>query len=93
MASFEIQSLLTNFPLDETIVKSIEKRKKVKGMLKCHFKLILSVKSSCFLFNDIYYKQMNVLMMDSPLGPALTNLILVYHEHKWLDGCPIQFQL
>ena len=42
MASFHIQSLLTNVPLDETIDICVDmvynKRKKVKGMLKRHFK-------------------------------------------------------
>ena len=62
MASFDIQPLFTNIPLDESIDICVdmvfEKRKKVKGMLKCHFKQlpILFVKSSCFLFSDVYYK-------------------------------------
>ena len=30
--------------------------------------------------------------MGSPLGPTLANLFLVYHEHKWLDNCPLQFR-
>ena len=69
------------------------KREKVKGMLKHHFKqlLILSVKSSCFLFNYIYYKQIDGVAMGSPLGPTLANLFLVYHERKWLESVPIQF--
>ena len=50
MASFDIQSLFTNIPLDEIIDISVDtvfdKKKKVKGMLKRHFKqlLILSVR-------------------------------------------------
>ena len=97
MASFDIQLLFTNIPLDDTIDIYVdmlfEKRKKVNGMLKCHFKqlLILSVKSSCFLFSDVYYKQIDGVAMGSPLGPTLGNLFLVYHECKWLESCPIQF--
>ena len=70
------------------------KKKKVKGMLKQHFKqlLTLSVKSSCFLFNDVYYKQVDGVAMSSPLGPTLANLFLVYYEHKWLEKCPLQFR-
>ena len=73
MASFDIQSLFTNIPLDETINICVDlvfhKKKKVKGMLKRHFKqlLTLSVKSSCFLFNDVYYKQVDGVAMGSPL--------------------------
>ena len=63
-------------------------------MLKRHFKqlLTLSVKSSCFLFNDISYKQVDGVAMGSPLGPTLANLVLVYYEHKWLEKCPLQFR-
>ena len=63
-------------------------------MLKRHFKqlLTLSVKSSCFLFNDVYYKQVNGVAMGSPLGPTLANLFLVYYEHKWLEKCSLQFR-
>ena len=98
MASFDIQSLFTNIPLDETINICVDlvfhKKKKVKGMLKRHFKqlLTLSVKSSCFLFNDVYYKQVDGVAMGSPLGPTLANLFLVYYERKWLEKCPLQFR-
>ena len=97
MASFDIQSLFTNIPLDETINICVDlvfhKKKKVKGMLKRHFKqlLTLSVKSSCFLFNYGYYKRVDSVAMASPLGPTLANLFLVYYEHKWLEKCPLQF--
>ena len=70
MASFDVQSLFTNIPLDETINICVDmvynKRKKVKGMLKRHFRqlLTISVKSSCFLFNDVYYKQIDGLLWD-----------------------------
>ena len=62
-------------------------------MLKRHFKqlLALSVKSSCFLFNDVYYKQVDDVAMDSSLGPTLANLFLVYYEHKWLEKCLYSF--
>ena len=87
MASFDVQSSFTNIPLGETINICVDmvynKRKKVKGMLKRHFRqlLTISVKSSCFLFN-VYYKQIHGVAMRSPLGPTLANLFLVYHEHE-----------
>ena len=97
-ASFDNKLLFTNIPLDETIDICVdivfEKRKKEKGMLKCHFKqlLILSVKSYCFLFNGVYYKQIDGVAMGSPLGLTLANLFLVHHKHKWLQSCPIELQ-
>ena len=55
MASFDIQSLFTNIPLDETIDICLEllfnKKRKVKGMLKKYVTKLLmcAVKSSTFV--------------------------------------------
>ena len=48
----------------------------------CHFKqlLTLAVESSCFVFNDLYYKQIEGVAMGSPLGPTFANLFLAYCE-------------
>ena len=98
MASFDTQPLFTNIPLDETIDTGVdmvfERRKKIKDMLKRHFKqfFILSVKSFCSLFNGVYYKQIDGVTMGTPLGPTLANLFLVYREHKWLESCSIHFR-
>ena len=98
MVSFDVESLFTNIPLDETIDICVERlyknKKKVKGLLKRHFKelLTLATKSSCFLFNGVYYCQVDGVAMGSPLGPTLANLFLAYHEEKWLANCPVQFR-
>ncbi|XP_066924802.1 uncharacterized protein [Clytia hemisphaerica] len=98
MVSFDIQSLFTNIPLDETIDICVErvynKLKKVKGLLKRHFKSLLAfvTKSSCFVFNGKFYSQIDGVAMGSPLGPTLANLFLCYHELKWLEHCPVQFK-
>ena len=98
MVSLDIQSLFTNIPLEETIDICVDlvfhKKKKVKGILERHFKQLLtfSVKSSCFRFNDVYYKQVDGVVMGSPLGPTLTNCFLVYYEHKWFEKFTLQFR-
>ena len=97
MASFDIQLLFINSSLNETIDicvdKTFGKKKKVKGMFKRHIKqiLIISVKSSCFLFNEFYYKQIDSTM-GYLLGPTLENLFLIYYERNWLKNCPNQFR-
>ena len=97
MVSFDLQSLFLNIPLDETIDICVDmvynKCKKVKALLKCHFKqlLTLSVKSSLFLFNGAYYARIDGVAMGSPLGPTLADIFLTYYEDRWLDNCPIQF--
>ena len=98
MVSFDVESLFTNIPLEETIDICVEclykRKKKVKGLLKHHFKalLTLATKSSFFPFDGVNYSQTDGVAMGSPLGPTLANLFLAYHEENWLSECPIQFR-
>ena len=97
MALLDFESLFMNISLDETINICVNNvfgnKKRVKGHLKKDFKqlLPLSVKSSCFVFNNVYYQQVDRVAMGSPLGPILANLFLVNYESKWLKDCPVQF--
>ena len=90
MTSFDIDSLFTNLPLDETIELCIKKlfknNKKVKGMNKKQFKMLLefATKKSFFLFNGKYYVQSDGVAMGSPLGPHLANIFLCHWEEIWL---------
>ena len=61
-------------------------------MLKRHFKQLLTliVKSPCFVFNNVYFKQIDGVAMGSPLGPTFANLFLVSYENIWLGKCPHQ---
>ena len=45
-------------------------------MLKRHFKqlLTLTVKSSCIVFNNVYYRQIDGVALGSPLVPTFANL-------------------
>ena len=98
MASFDVKSLFTNIPLNETIDICVDKmydgKRKIKGMLKRHFKKLLSLttKTSCFIFNGNYYSQVEGMAMGSPLGPTFANVFLGLHEMTWLDNCPLQFR-
>ena len=53
--------------------------------------MTLSAKPSCFVFNNVYYQQVDGMAMGSPLGPTLADLILVNYESKWLKDYPVQF--
>ena len=98
MASFDVDSLFTNVPLDETIDISVKKlfgrKKKYKGFTKENFKKLLSfaVKDSFFIFNGTYYKQVDGVAMGSPLGPTLANIFLCHWEEIWIQKCPKQFK-
>ena len=97
MASFDIDSLFTNLPLDETIDLCISKLFKGKtkyiGLTKTEFKTLLNfaAKKSFFLFNGKYYNQLDGVGMGSPLGPTLANVFLCHWEEIWLSKCPKQF--
>ena len=83
-----------NIPLDETISITFDllfqRKKKVKGLLKRHCKQLLThaVESSSFIFN-VFYRQIDSVLMGSPFGPTLVNLFLAYHKNNWLANCPL----
>ena len=98
MASFDIESLFTNIPIDETIniiCDSLFKNtKKVKKFTKeqLHKLLNFAVKDSPFLFNNKLYIQTDGIAMGSALGPSFANCFLSFHEQNWLDDCPLSFK-
>ena len=59
MASFDVQSLFTNIPLDETINICVDmvynKRKKAKGMLKRHFRQLLTYRLNHHVFFSMMF--------------------------------------
>ena len=94
MASFDIMSLLTSFPLEETIdiasqnyFNSINQhrfftRKFFEGLLS------LSIKDILFQFNNQLFSEMDGVCMGNPLGPTFANLFLCHHETNWVNNCP-----
>ena len=98
MASFDVDSLFTNIPLDETIeicVKKLFGRKhKYKGFNKSEFCSLFqyAVKDNLIFFNGKYYIQIDGVATGSPLGPTLANIFLCHWEVIWLENCPQQFR-
>ena len=98
MTSFDVDALFTNIPLDETISLCLDKlylrKRKVKGLLKRQCKELLThaTKTSCFIFNNTYYSQIDGVSMGSPLGPTLANVFMCHYETEWLNKCPKQFK-
>ena len=86
MASFDIESLLTNIPLQETIDLCVENlfkdRTHVDHLSKDSFHELLTgtMSESLILFDQEFYKQHGGVTMGSPLGPTLANVFLCYHE-------------
>ena len=98
MASFDVTSLFTNVPLDETIdiilQMLFEVNETVNGLNKNQFRnlLELATKDIMFYFNGKLYKQIDGVAMGSPLGPTLANIFMCFYEQQWLRDCPEIFK-
>ena len=87
--SFDVSSLFTNVPLDETIEICLDKlyalenpprlpRLVLKNLLK------FATKKSHFVFDGQYYDQIDGIAMGSPLGLVLANIFMCDFEEKWV---------
>ena len=98
MASLDVVSLFTNIPLIETInscVSDLHNKNLYNGKLNKRdlFKLLgTATNKSSIIFDYLFYKQINEVTMDSPLGPTIENAFLCHYEKEWLDNCPILFK-
>ena len=99
MASFDIKSLFTNIPLNETIEICLNRlfendEEKILNFTKTQMKYLLTLAShDClFLFNNKFYVQKDGCSMGSPVGSSFANAFLSYHEKRWLDECPTEFK-
>ena len=98
LTSFDITSLFTNIPVDQTIDIICDQifctTDRYHGFTLGEFKDLLTVacKESFFLFNNVAYQQCDGVQMGSPLGPTLANAFLCHFETSWLDNCPLAFK-
>ena len=92
MTSFDIESLFTNIPLQETIDLCVEnlfeERTHADNLLKGSFRGLLTgtMPESLILFDQEFYKQHGG--MGFLLGPTLANVFLCYHEKMCLQNFP-----
>lgn len=92
MASYDVESLFTNVPLEETLDIILENFDSnaffglAKNIVRKFFKFATS--ESCFLFNGDLYSQVDGVSMGSSLGPLFADAFLCHNEVKWLDNCP-----
>ena len=89
LVSFDIQSLFTNIPVDETIdiilnklfpskLPGCAKNYTYKGFKRLDFKRALEwcLKDNTFIFNGKFYIQTDGIAMGSPLAPILADIFL-----------------
>ena len=97
MCSLNVVSLFTNIPLIETIgtcTDPLTNNLFTCPMTKSHLQQLLEVctKESVFFFEGSLYKQVDGVVMGSPLGALLANVSICHSEQKWLEGCPNAFR-
>ena len=82
LVSFDVSSLFTCVPLDETIELCLDKlfsnKDKVNNLERGQLKKLLNfaAKESHFIFGGKVYDQIDGVAMGSPLGPVLANIFM-----------------
>ena len=88
MVSFDVSSLFTNVPLEETIkicLEALYDQSNSRPVIpKDVFVELMKSATSLveFSFNNTMYKQTDEVAMGSPLGPALADIFVGYYEEK-----------
>jgi hypothetical protein len=91
LISFDVESLFTNVPINETIdlianyvyAQDEDKQPPFKKLI---FKRMLTLATGgFFMYNGKMYQQVDGVTMGSPLGPTLANFFLAHYESKLLS--------
>ena len=90
LVSYDVTSLFTNIPLQETIDIAINfifnhnpNLSITRKELKKHF--FFATSQTQFTFNSKFYNQIDVVAMGSLLAPDLANIFMGFHETKRLN--------
>ena len=96
MDSLGVNSSLTNISLEETIDIYVDNYSidNSPNIPKHDFRNLLNKppKKLSLCFTNKYFKQVDVVAMASPLGPALANFVISSFESKWLQDCQYDFK-
>ena len=90
MVSFDVESLFTNIPLEETIdilCKIIfDTAKTFHGFTENQFRKLLkkATKESHFQFIDMVFDQIDGMAMGNPLSPTFANFFMNWFECKYM---------
>ena len=98
MVSYDVESLFTNVPVQQTIDIILHKLFpmddcRFNGFCKNDFKklLDLAVRDTVFVFNGCSYSQIDGMAMGSPLGPIFAGIFMCSLEEHMLDSCPLSY--
>ena len=99
IVSYDVTSLFTNILLQETIDIAINLTFNPNPNLnitKKELKKLSLFATSQIIFNCMFYNQIDVVAMASPLAPVFANIFMGFYKSKWLNGCNLnksQFHL
>ena len=90
LVSYNVTSLFTNIPLQETVDIAINlifnhnpnliiTKKELKKLF------LFATWQTHFIFNSKFYNQIDGVAMGSPLTPVLGNIFMGFSESKWLN--------
>ena len=90
LVSYDVTSLLTNIPLQETIdiaINLIFNHNPNLNITKKELKklFLFATSQTHFIFNSKFYNQIDGVAMGSPLAPVLANIFMGFYESKWLN--------
>ena len=94
MVSFDVVSLFTNVPLEETIDMIVNYIYKENNPSPPSFekdvfvKLMRIATQELFLYKDTLYKEIDGVTMGCPLGPTLANFFIAHMENQLLYNDP-----
>ena len=88
--SYDVTSLFTNIPLQETIdiaINNIFNHNPNLNITRKELKkpFLFATSQTHFMFNSKFYNQIDGVAMGSPLAPVLANIFMGFHESKWLN--------
>ena len=87
--SYNVTSLVTNIPLQETIDIAINlifnHNPNLNITTKLNFFFLFATSQTHFIFNSNFCNQIHGVAMGSHLAPALANIFMGFYESKWLN--------
>ena len=92
LTSFDVSSLFTNIPLDETIDIALDYAYKdtnsIRGLTRADLKKLLQIATgeTNFMFNGKIYDQIDGVAMGSPLTPILANIFIRRFEENAIQN-------
>ena len=90
LVSYDVTSLFTNIPLQETIdiaINLILNHNPNLNITKKELKklFLFAASQAYFIFSSNFYNQIDGNAMGSPLAPVLANIFMGFYKSKWLN--------